>query len=292
MKLAVTALVIACWTTAALLYRLAARTGLPRGRVALGASGAWFVLTLVTSAVTGASPLSEPGVLFALGALGGVCIVLALPFFMAAVARGNLAVSWTILTLSFAASALVSIIYPGSPVNGFGVAGLATAGAAIVLLGRDGASRGAKAGFRRGWGLFMALAFMANAATMYVYPLADAWADIKPLSAKMAMLLAQTAVFLAGSALLCLRGRPKRGWAAIGVGACLGAVFAVGNYARMVALGDLDIPAYVFFPAATGGSTLTVAFISSAVFGERPGLLGWLGLALGLGAMVLLASAA
>ena len=138
----------------------------------------------------------------------------------------------------------------------------------------------------------MALAFMANAATMYVYPLAGAWADIKPLSAKMAMLLAQTTVFLAGSALLCLRERPKRAWAAIGVGAGLGVVFTVGNYARMVALGDLDIPAYVFFPAATGGSTLTVAFISSTVFGERPGRLGWLGLALGLGAMVLLASAA
>jgi len=292
MKYAVMALVMTSWTCAAVFYRLAGKRELPRNHVSLGAAGAWFALTVVTGFVTGASPMEAPPALFAVGAVAGVCVAAALPLFMGAVARGNLAVSWTILTLSFAASALLSMVYPGCEVNAAGVAGLAAAGAAIVVLGRTGAKQGAKAGFKPGWGLFITLAFFANTATMYVYPLAGKWAGIETVSNKVAFLLAETAVFLAGSIIFSVLSLSPNAKQAIVVGLGVGSALAVGNYASMVALGDMAVAPYVFFPATTGGATITVALISAVVFREQPGLWGWIGLALGVTAMLLLGAAA
>lgn len=75
-------------------------------------------------------------------------------------------------------------------------------------------------------------------------------------------------------------------------GAGMGVCFFVGNYASTVALGNLGVAPYVFFPVTTGGSTIAVALASATVFGERPSRLAWLGLALGLAAMVLLGAVA
>ena len=75
-------------------------------------------------------------------------------------------------------------------------------------------------------------------------------------------------------------------------GAGMGVCFFVGNYASTVALGNLGVAPYVFFPVTTGGSTIAVALASATVFRERPSRLAWLGLALGLAAMVLLGAVA
>jgi hypothetical protein len=293
MKYAIIAFIIVCWTALAFLYRLGARKDAPRNWVAVSAAVVWLGLVALATLVKSADVVSVPRGLYIAGALGGVSLVAAFPLFMGAVARGNLAVSWTALTLSFAAAALLGIGYPGEHVTVAGVMGLVVAAGAIALLGWDSVASGAKGGFKRGWGLFMALAFAANTLAMYVYTLARAWGGIEAFPNKMAFFIAQTAVFLVGSSILCA-SLPSRGnkRTAIAVGAALGVVQFAGNYGVMLAMGDLNIPGYVFFPATTGGSTLTVALVSALVVGERPGRWGWLGLALGLAAMVLLGGSA
>jgi drug/metabolite transporter (DMT)-like permease len=291
-KYAVIAIIIACWTALAFLYRLGAKKNAPLNWLSASAALTWLVLNVILAAARGADVGSAPRGLYLAGFLGGVGLIAAIPFFMHAVSRGSLAVSWTILTLSFAAVSLLSLAYPGETIKSVGVAGLVTAAAAIALLGWDSAAAGERGGFKAGWGLFMALAFVANTAVMYVYVLGKAWGGIDAFGHKMAFLIAQTAVFFIGSAALCARGRAERKLVGIAVGAALGAVQFAGNYAVLVALGDFNIASYVFFPATTGGSTLTVAFFSAVALGERPGKWGWIGLALGLAALVLLGGAA
>ncbi len=293
MKYAIIALIIACWTAVAFIYRFAAARSLPRIYVATGASGVLFALAVALNLYRGDVTPEAPAVLYAVGAVAGIAGVACVPFFAATVARGSLAVSWTILTLSFAAASLASLLYPGASVNAAGVAGLAAAAAAIVLLGRDGAMKGVANGFKPGWGLFMTLAFIFNALYLYVYTLAQAWAGLAPVSHKMAMLLANSAAFFVGSAILCAVVKaPKGRRGALLAGAGMGLAFFAGNIATMYALGDFHLEPYIFFPATTGGSTLTVALLSAVVFHERPGVLGWIGLALGLAAMLLLGASA
>jgi len=293
MKHAVLLAIIALWTVVAFLYRFAARRNVPRNWVAAGAALVWFAATLVSSATGKANIFDAPRILWWVGLAGGISLVMALPFFMGAVARGNLAVSWTILTLGCAAVALASLLYPGERAKAAGVAGLLAASCAIAVLGWDSAAAGVKGGFARGWGVFMFFAFVTNAAAMYVMALAKYWGDMNPASHKMAFFTAQTAVFFAGSAALCALVR-EEGSKVEGVliGAGVGLTLFAGNYGAMVALGNLAIPAYVFFPATTGGSTVTVALVSALWTRERPSGWGWLGLGVGVAALALLGGSA
>jgi drug/metabolite transporter (DMT)-like permease len=293
MKFAVIALIIGCWSTIAFLFRLSAKKGASRLWVSAGAAASWLLLILLTMIATRVDAFSAPPGLYVAGALGGIALAAVMPLIMGAVSRGNLAVSWTILTLSFAAVALLGIGYPGERVTVSGVVGLAVAAAAIALLGWDSVAAGSRGGFKRGWGLFMALAFAANTLALYVFTLAKAWGRIDEFPNKIAFLLAQTTVFLVASAALCA-SRPAGGTklTAVAIGAGVGMFEYVGNFASVIAMGNLNVPGYVFFPATTGGSTLAVAFVSAVFVGERPGPRGWLGLALGLAAMVLLGGSA
>jgi len=293
MKYAVIAAIVFMWTVLAFLYRLASKKDAARNWVSVTAAFTWFALMFIVTAALGADPRSAPAALFGVGAAGGIFAASVVPLFMAAVGRGNLAVSWTLLTLSFAAAALMSMIYPGTKANAAGVAGLFVAAIAIVLLGWDGAATGAKGGFKRGWGILIALSFITNAGALYVLPLGTAWSGMTTFEDKSAFFLAQTAVFFVLSAALCIlqpagSGRLK----GVLIGAAVGVVLFAGNYLSMMALGELKVPAYVLFPSTSGGSTLSVALISALFVGERPGRWGWAGLAVGLLAMVLLGGAA
>lgn len=292
-KSAVLILIICCWSAAAFVYRIVGRRKLPPTWTAFGAACTLFALNVLLALFLHARPLSAPGSLFVAGAIGGLASAAALPLFLGAVARGNLAVSWTILTLSFAAASLLSLLYPGGGASPTGIAGLLVAGVAIVILGLDGTHSGVKSGFGRGWGVFMALAFITNTFFMYSYSLAKTWAGLTALDNKMAMLLSMAATFAVAGGLVSIFSPPARGRGlAMVFGAGMGVCFFVGNYASTVALGDLAVAPYVFFPATTGGSTIAVALASATVLGEHPSRLGWFGLALGLAAMVLLGAVA
>ncbi|MCD6405654.1 MAG: hypothetical protein J7M19_07500 [Planctomycetes bacterium] len=293
MKSAVLILIICCWSATAFIYRIIVRRNLPHIWVGFGVACTWFALNVLLTLLLHARPLSAPGVLFAAGAIGGLATAAAVPLFISAVARGNLAVSWTILTLSFAAAAVLSLLYPGGGASAAGIVGLLVAGLAIVALGLDGGQSGVKSGFKRGWGVFMALAFTANTFFMYSYPLAEKWAGLAPLDNKMAMLLSVTATFVVTAGLISLFSPSARGRGlAMVFGAGVGICLFVGNYASTVALGDLAVAPYVFFPATTGGSTIAVALASATLLREHPSRLGWVGLTLGLAAIVLLGAVA
>ena len=293
MKYAVIATVVAIWTVLAFLYRAAGRGKAPGTWVAASSGVTWLIMTLVLAAAKSADLASVPHGVYLAGIIGGVGLTISMPLFMAAVSRGNLPTSWTILTLGFAAASLAALVYPGEPIEAGGISGLVAAGAAIAFLGKDSAAAGAKAGFKPGWGLYMSLAFVANALGMYVYTLAGAWGGLDSLSARSAFFIAQTAVFAAGSMLLCLL-RPvseNRGKGMI-MGARIGVVFFLGNYLAAIALGDYAVASYVFFPSAAGGSTISVALVSAVFLGERPGRWGWIGLVLGVVALILLGGSA
>jgi hypothetical protein len=289
MKYATIVFIIACWTTNAFLFRFSARRGASKNLVSASAAGIWLALVVATILAMHVQPFSAPAGLYVAGGLGGIALAAVMPLIMGAVARGNLAVSWTLLTLSFAAAALFAIIYPGEHVAVPGVIGLVAAAGAIALLGLDSAATGTNGGFKRGWGFYMSLAFIANTLALYSFTLGTTWGGVTAFGSKMAFFLAETVVFFVAGTALCA-SRPFEGTRlpAVGIGAAIGIVEFVGNYACLMAMGDASVPGYVFFPATTGGSTLTVAFIAALVCRERPGRRGWLGLALGLVALVLL----
>ena len=293
MRIGMVAFIIAVYTTVAFLYRVAARREAPRTYVALSTAVTFFALAAALTFLKRADIASAPGGIWLAGCVGGASFIAAMPLFMCAVARGNLAISWTILTLSFASAAFLTLVYPGTEkVSAGGVVGLVAAAAAIALLGRDSSSAGAKGGFRPGWSFYITLAFVANTGYMYAITLADAWGGLGPLGNKMAFLVTETALFAVGAAVMAAMDRVAKGRAqALKLGAAIGVLFFAGNYAAIVTLGDLGMPKYIFFPVTTGGSTLAVALISAVFVGERPGRLGWVGLVLGLAAMVLLSAA-
>jgi hypothetical protein len=292
MRYAVIAGVIVCWTILAFTYKFAARRNAAPNVLGAAAGLVWLSLVVGFSFGSHVNPLNAPMSLYLAGVLCGLAITAALPLFMATVARGNLAISWTILTLSFAAVSLASLWYPGATASKAGVVGLVAAAIAVVLLGADGIASGSSSGRKKGWGFFMTLSFITNGLSMYVMALADKWGDIEPASHKMAFFVALTAILSAGNLVYC-RVRPGSGSksAAITYGALLGLMFFGGNYGVMLALGEYGVPAYLLFPATAGGSTITVA-LTSALFGDKLGPWGWAGLALGVAALILLGGSA
>jgi multidrug transporter EmrE-like cation transporter len=293
MRIGAMAFIIVVYTALAFLYRVAARRQAPRTYVALAGAVVFFVLTAAATLLGGTDVTSASKGIWPAAVIAGISLAAAMPLFMCAVARGNLAISWTILTLSFASAALLTLVYPGAgEVSAGGVAGLAAAAAATVLLGRDSSAAGVKGGFQPGWAFYIALAFLANTGYMYGMALAEAWGGLKPKENQMAFLLAETALFSVIAAAMAATGRPAEGRArALKIGSVIGVLFFAGNYAATATVGRLDVPMYIFFPVTTGGSTLAVALLSALFAGERPGRLGWVGLALGLAAMVRLGSA-
>ena len=69
------------------------------------------------------------------GAVMGALSAVNITIFLAAVARGDLSITWTVLTLSFSVPAIGSIIYPGEQATPFGIAGLLMVAVAVVLRG-------------------------------------------------------------------------------------------------------------------------------------------------------------
>ena len=230
------------------------------------------------------------GIALALVSVGG------LPAFMAAVQRGDLSITWTVMTLSFALASLLSIIYPGERPTVWGIIGLLIAGAAVVLLGMDMHSRNqdqSKVKPGRGWGLYMALSFLTNTYSMYSYTLSDHFNPDKTPEGRTAFLLSYGLVLFLLSAVLALALK-KQGSASAGVkwGLAGGALIFTGSLFTLLAKNDAGVLGSVLFPITTGGSNVLVVALSVLFLKERPGRYGWFGLGAGALAIVLLGTAA
>lgn len=224
-------------------------------------------------------------------------------FFLGAIGRGDLSITWTIASLAFATVSLLSIIYPGESVSMLSAAGLFLAVGAIVLLGMDMRERGRSGGNNRpkkGWGAFMTAAFAINTVCLYCLRLSSHFGRVASkndpelaLPTKLAFLLVACGTAWMTSLVLILlirgTGSIKTG---LGYGGAAGTLVFFGFYCTLTAMLDAGVPGHVYFPITTGGANMLVVALSVMLLKERPGRLAWVGLGTGLAALVLLNIAA
>ena len=284
------AVVLAAWTSIAFVYRWAEKRQANRMFMGLGMGLAGTALA-VSYVLAGGLNLREAHLSQAwTGASLSVLAMIGIPLFMAAVAHGDLSISWTVLSLSFSLASVLSLVYPGEKVTAFGVVGLMLAAVAVALLGVDMYQRHRGAGSskpRAGWGLFMSLSFVNNALSMYGYSLAVASRPKAPSPAPadnglflLSMYALWTALSLPAAVWTRKTGSPKSGFL---IGLIGGVLLFTGGLFSLFALAA-RVPGSVLFPATTGGSNVFVAALSFLFLKERPGRWGWLGILVGLAA--------
>ena len=201
------ALAVACWVGLAFSYRWSDRWRANRlwmspvvGAVAAG----W---ALVSTVALGAHLRNAATSQVVLGAGVGVMFAVLIPVFLAALSRGDLSITWMVLGLSFSLTSVSIMIYPGETATPMGLAGLALAGAAIVLLGFDMRARHREdhpGKPKRGWGLFMALSFVMNAAMQYGFKLAQSMQPENRIEHNIAYMLSMYAAVLVTGVVLTL----------------------------------------------------------------------------------------
>lgn len=284
--------VLMCWTGVAFVYRWAGRGKANRFvmSAAIGFTAAIWVLLLVLLQGIDLCEVHVSQVI--MGCSLGTIMVVSLPIFLAAVSRGDLSVTWTVLTLSFGLTSIMVMIYPGERPTVQGLTGLALAAGAVALLGLDVILRHRSnhpAKPRKGWGVFMSISFVTNAVGMYSFKL-GAWFQPDGSTAhSLGFLLSAYVVFGLGSLLLTFfilrRGSVKKG---IVTGMMAGTLLVAGGFLILRALSVGSIPAHIFYPAVNGGSMVCVVALSAIFLAERPGRFGWMGIGLGAAALVLL----
>jgi len=283
------------WTGLAFVYRVVESRRGNRYSMSAAMGLATVLWTLAFAGFRGIDLWQAAGGQVGIGVCQGAMLVVLIPLFMAAVARGDLSITWTALTLSFSLGSLLAIVYPGEHPTPLGLSGLALTGAAVVMLGLDMVQRSRGPGHRRpqrGWFLFMALSFVLNGLLIYAYSLADAWQPDGAVVHKLAFLLAGGTVFALGGLAMTLL-HLRQGGLRVGLlgGLVGGSLMFVGAMSTLQAL-SAQVPGHIIYPATTGGSGILVVVLSVALLKERPGRAGWCGILVGLAALVLFALAA
>lgn len=286
---------LGCWTAVSFVYRSAERRRANRFFM-LATMGIAATVIVLLYTFAGEIDLRETHVSqVVVGCSIGLTALVGIPLFLAAVARGDLSITWTVLTLSFGLASLLAIIYPGERPTARGVTGLALAAAAVALLGLDMAVRhrsNSPAKPRKGWGLFISLAFVFNAFTLYAFKLGAHFQPDRNMVHSLGLLLSAYVVFAAGGLLLAfLVRRPGSVRAGLLTGAAAGTLLVNGGLLTLLALAAEKVPAHVLYPATNGGSSILVVLLSVLLLKERPGPYGWMGIAAGTTALVLLSLA-
>ena len=291
-------LAIAFWVALAFSYRWSDRWGASRLLMSpvIGVVAASWAL--VSACVLGLDLTEAATSQFVLGSCVGVMFAVLIPVFLAALSRGDLSITWMVLSLSFALTSLTILIYPGETATPTGVTGLLLAAGAIVLLGLDMHARHRSnhpSRPKKGWGLFMALSFVANAATQYAFKLAQSLQPDTELVHNVAYMLSlYVGVTVTGTVLALVMPRRRKGSfpRACVTGASVGTCLFFGGLFVLQALSVGRVPGYVLFPATAGGNSTLVTILSVIVLKERPGRFGWAGIVVGVAALVTLGLAA
>jgi len=295
MQLVYVMFALVAWSVLAFVYRWVERRG--GNRFAMSLAMGWSQAALVLGiALAMGLDLGRIGCTHGLVGSGqGAIQVILIPVFMAAVARGDLSVTWTLLTLSFSLASIMALVYPGEHPLPLGWAGLALAATAVAMLGLDMVHRSQGPEHRRprrGWLPLMAVSFVLNAFAMYAYTVAEARAPDVGLTERLAFLAAAGGVFGLGGLVMLLLTRQWQGLAVGLAGGALGGLLTfIGALTTLQAIAH-GVPNYLVYPATTGGSNILVVLLSVAILKERPGRAGWIGIAAGLAAMVLFGLAA
>lgn len=289
-------LTLIAWTTIAFAYRYTdKRAG---NRLWMGVAMGFMVTAgnAVIAASKGINPLNAATSQYIIGAILGVITIFTVLTFMAAIKRGDLSVTWTLLTLSFALSSLAVMIYPGEKPTTAGIAGLLVAAFSVILLGIDMHERNRRAVSskpQRSWAFFIAISFLSNASCMYLYSLASHFSPNKSPVHEFAFLLSFGIVFCLGSLILALLiKQTASAFEGLKGGVMTGVLMFLGTFFTVCGINHAHVPGYVFYPITTGGSTVLVFLLSVLFLKEKPGRYGWGGLAAGTIAVILLGIAA
>jgi drug/metabolite transporter (DMT)-like permease len=308
-------LALVSWTVLAFAYRLGERLGSNRFYMVAGMGLSALVLDLMLVVARGMDLSQAHLSQFLVGVGAGACVTANIPCLMAAMRRGDLSITWTVLTLAFGPAALLGIFYPGEHPTAGALSGLVLSAAAVVLLGMDAARRhrgqdatagqgqGAGGGEgqvasappgrrKKGWAFFMAISFATNIVGLYAFTLAKHLAPDARLHQNLAFLVSLHAVFGCLGLLLALvarAGGSARG--GLTAGALGGSMIFTGGLFTTLAFSSA-VPGYVVFPTTNGGSNVLVVALSVILLRERPGRLGWVGILAGVAALVLLGTMA
>jgi drug/metabolite transporter (DMT)-like permease len=225
---------------------------------------------------------STPVILLAVG--GGVGGAAAYFFFLSALGAGPYALTVSVYTMSFLIPVTFSILVWARPLGRATAAGLLLIIAGIILVSISGAAANgqAKAVWLKWLGLIGA-AFVLTGIPQLAQAAAARLGDIN-LWFFLFVTFSAGAVAL-GLVLRIKRVKARRGLFGYTTLAAVGSV--AGNFFILRALAKLPEP--VVFPVSTAGPILAAVLLSVFFFRERIKPLGYLGIAIGLAGIVLLA---
>jgi len=225
---------------------------------------------------------SSPVVLLAVG--GGVGGAGAYFFFLSALKIGPYALTISIYTMAFLIPVVFSMAVWDRPLNAAAGAGLALIVAGVALISSSAAAGKNEA--RAVWTKWLVLLGIAFVLTGIPQIAQAAAARLGAINLWYFLFL----TFLSGSVALWTflyikRMAPRRG--VLVYGGLAGLASVAGNMFTLQALGKLPEP--VVFPVSLAGPVIGAVLLSVLFFREKTKPLGYLGILLGLGGIILLA---
>jgi len=225
---------------------------------------------------------SSPVVLLAVG--GGVGGAVAYFFFLSALKIGPYALTISIYTMAFLIPVVFSMAVWDRPLNAAAGAGLALIVAGVALISSSAAAGKNEA--RAVWTKWLVLLGIAFVLTGIPQIAQAAAARLGAINLWYFLFL----TFLSGSVALWTflyikRMAPRRG--VLVYGGLAGLASVAGNMFTLQALGKLPEP--VVFPVSLAGPVIGAVLLSVLFFREKTKPLGYLGILLGLGGIILLA---
>ena len=253
----------------------------PALTASLFSAAALFCLAVV---IISGQPLyhSGPVVLLAVG--GGVGGAIAYFFFLNALKIGPYALTISIYTMAFLIPVVFSMIVWARPLNGAAGAGIAliVAGVALISSSASGGPGAAQAAWLK-WLILLGIAFVLTGIPQIAQAAA---ARLGAINLWYFLFL----TFLSGSialwSFLYIKRIVPRGRVFV-YGGLAGLASVAGNMFTLQALGKLAEP--VVFPVSLAGPVIGAVLLSVLFFREKTKPLGYLGILLGLGGIVLLA---
>jgi drug/metabolite transporter (DMT)-like permease len=225
---------------------------------------------------------SSPVILLAVG--GGVGGAVAYFFFLSALKIGPYALTISIYTMAFLIPVVFSMAVWDRPLNAAAGAGLALIVAGVALISSSAAAgkNEAKAVWTK-WLVLLGIAFVLTGIPQIAQAAA---ARLGAINLWYFLFL----TFLSGSVALwsflyAKRMAPRRG--VLLYGGLAGLASVAGNMFTLQALGRLPEP--IVFPVSLAGPVIGAVLLSVLFFREKTRPLGYLGILLGLGGIVLLA---
>ena len=253
----------------------------PALTASLFSAAALFCLAVL---LVSGQPLQSSSRVVLLAVCGGVGGAIAYFFFLSALKIGPYALTISIYTMAFLIPVVFSMAVWDRPLNAAAGAGIAliVAGVALISSSASGGKGEAKAAWLK-WLILLGIAFILTGIPQIAQAAA---ARLEAINLWYFLFL----TFLSGSvalwSFLYAKRMAPRGRVFV-YGGLAGLASVAGNMFTLQALGKLAEP--VVFPVSLAGPVIGAVLLSVLFFREKTKPLGYLGILLGLGGIVLLA---